>query len=244
MQSALTPLEQQQLDVAGASSAGFWHRVRFDLVAHIVAEVDARRVIDVGAGSGLLGEHLRGMPVTGAVEYRFTESSASLRAVLVERFGVGAERTAGEHVDAASVVTLLDVIEHVDDDAAMLDDLHRSMAAGATLVVTVPAMRWLFSSWDTDLGHRRRYHRRDAASVVRGAGFEVEEASYLFPELVPIALLRRWRRSDGDHADFPELPAWLDRVAARVGRVSTRLRRIWPVGTSVVVVARSTGRHR
>lgn len=241
MQPALTPLEQQQLDVAGAPSATFWHRVRFDLVADLVAEAGARCVIDVGAGSGLLGDHLRALATPRDVEYRFTESSESLRAMLVERFGADAERAAGEPVDAASVVTVLDVIEHVDDDAAMLLGVHRSMEAGATLVVTVPAMGWLFSSWDTDLGHLRRYHRRDAADVVRAAGFEVAEVSYLFPELVPIALLRRWRRPDGDRADFPELPGWLDRVAAGVGRITTRLRRVWPVGTSVVVVARSTG---
>ncbi len=237
MQPALTPLEQQQLNVALAPSPTFWHRVRFDIVRAVIERTGARIVVDVGAGSGLLGDAV----CSATVAYRFTESSPALAASLVERFGPGAVLAPDEHIGADAAVTLLDVIEHVDDDLAMLRGLCDRMAPGAALVVTVPAMRWLFSSWDTDLGHRRRYGRRDAAAVVTAAGFDVDEASYLFPELVPFALLRRFRTSDATAAEFPDLPTWLDRVGHVLGRTTTALRRIWPVGTSVLVVARRAG---
>lgn len=234
MQPALTPLEQQQLHVAEAPTATFWHHVRFELVHSIVRRERARRVVDVGAGSGLLGEHLR----SSSVEYLFTEASPALHASLVRRFGPRAALADDSTVAADSVVTLLDVIEHVVDDAGLLRDLHARIQPGATLVVTVPAMRWLFSSWDRDLGHHRRYSRRDAAAVVRGAGFRVVEASYLFPELVPLAFVRRWRSSDGTAAEFPRLPGWVERVGRTLGALTTSARRLWPVGTSVLVVAR------
>jgi SAM-dependent methyltransferase len=225
-----TPLEQQQLNVAAAPT--FWHHVRFELVRRHVAARGARTVLDVGAGAGLLGEHLR----SGPVRYRFAESSPSLRAALANRFGPEAlddELT----IDSHTVVALLDVIEHVDDDAALLRGLSHRMAPGAGLVVTVPAMRWLFSSWDRDLGHRRRYSRRAARAVVQDAGFDVIEASYLFPELVPIAALRRFRPSDGMAAEFPALPRVIDHLGRWVGTATTWARRAWPFGTSVVVIA-------
>lgn len=234
MQPALTPLEQQQLHVAEAPTPTFWHHVRFELVRRIVHRERARRVVDVGAGSGLLGEHLR----QSRVEYRFSETSPALHASLVARFGPTAALGDGDVVAADSVVTLLDVIEHVDDDVALLRDLRARIEPGATLVVSVPAMRWLFSSWDTDLGHHRRYSKHDATTVVEGAGFRVVEASYLFPELVPIALLRRWRASDGSAAEFPQLPGWIDRIGRAVATVTTAVRRFWPLGTSVLIVAR------
>lgn len=227
----LTPLEQQQLHVA--PSPTFWHRVRFDLVAAHLRTRPTAAVLDVGAGSGLLGEHLRSTGVT----YRFTESSPALAAGLEARFGAEARDTGGP-LAPDTVVTLLDVIEHVEDDAGLLAELASRMPVGAGLVVTVPALDWLFSSWDTDLGHHRRYRRRAVVDLVDAAGFDVVEASYLFPELLLPALLRKLRRSTGEAAEFPTLPPLVDRVAGAVGGVSGRLRRWWPVGTSVLVVAR------
>ncbi len=231
-----SPLEQQQLSVAAADRPTFWHHVRFDLVRRQAERRGAHTILDVGAGSGLLGDHLR----DSTLAYRFAESSPRLRASLVERFGASAADD-GEAVDESSVVALLDVIEHASDDAGLLRELAERMAPGATLVVTVPAMRWLFSSWDRDLGHHRHYSKRDASVVVGAAGFRVDEAAYLFPELVPVAALRRFRDSDGSSAEFPELPGWVDRVARAVGSATAAARRLWPWGTSVIVVATRVG---
>lgn len=227
----LTPLEQQQLHVA--PSPTFWHRVRFELIAAHLRTRPTTAVLDVGAGSGLLGEHLR----PSGVRYRFTESSPALVEALVARFGASA-RDDGAPITSDTVVTLLDVIEHVDDDAGLLTSLAARMQRGAGLVVTVPALGWLFSSWDTDLGHHRRYGRRELTALVERCGFDVDEASYLFPELIPPALLRKLRRSTGEAAEFPVLPAMIDRVAAAISGATARLRRWWPAGTSVLVVAR------
>ena len=237
MQSALTPLEQQQINVAGAVTPTFWHRVRFELVRRHARRTGACRVLDVGAGSGLLGDQLASSSIT----YWFSESSAPLRSELIARFGAGAEHDVSSRITADTVVAVLDVIEHVEDDVGLLKALHARMDPGARLVITVPAMRWLFSSWDRDLGHHRRYSRADCRATVARAGFDVVEATYLFPELVPIALLRRFRRSDGSAAEFPSLPVWIDRVGFVISSASTAIRRIWPIGTSVLVTARRTG---
>lgn len=226
----LTPLEQQQLHVAPKPT--FWHRVRFELVADHLRTRPTTAVLDIGAGSGLLGDHLR----PSGVRYRFSESSPTLLAALSARFGADSVDDATP-ITSDTVVTLLDVIEHVDDDGGLLCELAARMHPGTGLVVTVPALRWLFSSWDTDLGHYRRYNRRELARLVEQCGFEIEEASYLFPELIPPALVRKLRRSTGHAAEFPALPTVVDRVATVVGRMSARLRRWWPAGTSVLVVA-------
>lgn len=226
----LTPLEQQQLQVAPAAT--FWHRVRFGLVVEHLRTRPTTAVLDVGAGSGLLGEHLR---PTG-VRYRFAESSPSLRAALAARYGAEAGDDGGP-ITSDTVVTLLDVIEHVEDDAGLLTDLAGRMQPGAGLIVTVPALRWLFSSWDRDLGHFRRYGKRELRDLLERCGFEVHAADYLFPELIPPALLRKLRRSTGAAADFPALPTLVDRIAGLVSGATARLRRWWPAGTSVVIVA-------
>lgn len=225
----LTPLEQQQLHITPQPT--FWHRVRFELVAAHLRARSTATVLDIGAGSGLLGEHLG-----SGVRYRFSESSPALLASLSARYGEQLVDDGGP-LGSDTVVTLLDVIEHVEDDEALLCELARRMQPGSGLVVTVPALHWLFSSWDTDLGHHRRYTKHELVSLVERCGFEVSEAGYLFPELVPPALVRKLRRSHGEAAEFPDLPVVVDRVATVIGRATTRLRRWWPVGTSVLVVA-------
>lgn len=70
-------------------------------------------------------------------------------------------------------VTLLDVLEHVPNEAATLRELHRILASGGILVVTVPA-RHLFSFLDPDNVkyrfprlHRLVYTTRFGAEVYR-----------------------------------------------------------------------------
>lgn len=234
--ASLTPLEHQQLHVAPAAT--FWHRVRFEVVLAHVRQRGATAVLDIGAGSGLLGDHLAG---TG-IGYRYAEESSTLLEALRARFGEESLDD-GAPIGCDTVVTLLDVIEHVEDDAGLLGELAARMEPGAGLVVTVPAMRWLFSSWDRDLGHHRRYQRAELSALATRCGFDVEETGYLFPELVLPAAIRKFRRSDGAPAEFPTLPAAVDRVATALGRGTARFRRRWPCGTSALLVARRNGRE-
>lgn len=231
----VTPLERQQLRVV--QRATFWHRVRFGLVRRELRRSGAPCVVDLGAGSGLLGEWLRLVEPTA--EYHFAESSTSLALGLRDRFGTGREVRIGDPLPPRCVVAMLDVIEHIDDDVAALAAVAAEMDADSRLVVTVPALPSLFSPWDTALGHHRRYTRRSLRAALEAGGLRVHSVSYLFPELLPIAVLRRVRPSDGSAADFPVLPTWVDRCGGVVSGLSTRLRRLWPAGTSLVAVASS-----
>lgn len=243
----VTALERQQLELAADDQLTFWHRVRFELVG-----VEARRhgvatVVDVGAGSGALGDwvarHL------APVGYRWTEPSPTLAARLRERHGPASEVLPGDVFPPGSLIALLDVLEHIEHDVEALRLLTTSMSSDSVVVVTVPAVAALYSSWDTALGHHRRYSRRMLRHVLEDAGLQVVRCDHLFPELLPLAARRRvgdWRRarrSDGatiggaDTADFPALATWVDLVAHGVARTSARLRRVWPIGTSLIAVA-------
>jgi hypothetical protein len=235
MDAAVSPLERQQIEVTRSATMTYWHRVRFEQVAREAQAVQADRVLDIGAGSGLLGEWITAHHPD--LDYAFAESSPVLSAHLVARFGVGAVDDPGTPIPRGTVVALLDVIEHIDDDHAMLSELHRRMEPGSHLVVTVPAMGWAFSSWDAGLGHHRRYSRRGLRATVADTGFDVRSTSYLFPELFPLLLVRKLRRAPREQVDFPDLGRRVNEVGYRLASLTTAARRIWPVGTSVVAVA-------
>jgi hypothetical protein len=232
--NAATPLERQQLAIVDPSAHTFWHWVRFDLVARAAIAAGIHTVVDIGAGSGMLGDWL-GQRHAG-IDYRFQELSPTLDAALAEQFGDAARHDSSDTISEA-VATMLDVIEHIEDVEPFLRDVLGRMDPGGTLVVTVPALQWAFSSWDTELGHHRRYSKKSLRAELSGAGFVVDEVGYLFPEMLPLLPVRKLRRASRDSADFPELSPWLNRVGYVISSTTARLRRLWPAGTSVVAVA-------
>jgi SAM-dependent methyltransferase len=142
----------------------------------------------------------------------------------------------------AEVVLLLDVLEHLDDEAAALETGRRALAEGGLLVATVPAYQWLWSGHDVALGHRRRYTASRLRGVVERAGFRVLRVSYFSTLLFPaLALLRAWKRLAGDTSHdlrrpAPALNRWLERIFALERHVVPR----WglPFGASLLLVAR------
>ena len=231
----VSPLERQQLESARAARATYWHRARFELVGREAMRLGATGVLDIGAGAGLLGVWVAAH--RPQLEYRFEETSPVLRDHLVARFGAAAESDRDAPVPTRTLVVMLDVLEHIDDDAAALARLCDRMPRGGAIAITVPAMQWAFSSWDVELGHHRRYSRRRLRDDLTAAGFEVRSVSYLFPELFPMLVVRRLRRAPREQVDFPELSPTVDAVGHAVASATTATRRLWPFGTSVVAFA-------
>jgi hypothetical protein len=229
-----TSLERQQLAIGDSSRHTFWHWVRFDVVAGVSTRAGVDTVVDIGAGSGMLGDWLR--EHHPGINYRFEELSLTLDAALGNQFGAAARHSPNAPI-RGSVVTMLDVIEHIDDSGSFLRTVLERMEPGGSLVVTVPALQWAFSSWDTELGHYRRYSKKSLRTELTAAGFVVDEVGYLFPEMLPLLPIRKLRRVQRESADFPELSPWLNRVGYLISSRTARLRRVWPGGTSAVAVA-------
>lgn len=230
-------LETHLTDQIDRHADFFWHRVRWGVVRARVPDGPCV-VLDVGAGAGLVGDYLAAD--RPAARYDFVEPIGSLEARLVQRWGADRNRSGTGPLDDVDVVTLLDVIEHVEDDHGLLADLTSRTSPGTTFVITVPAKRRLWSSWDVALGHHRRYERADLRALLGRLPLDVVEVSYLFPELVPAAGWRAWRGGDAPEgsAEFPELPRIVDRGLLALSSATARARRLAPVGTSLVAVAR------
>lgn len=75
-------------------------------------------------------------------------------------------------------ILYLDVLEHIADDRGELAGAARRLAAGGHLVVLAPAHAALFSAFDAQVGHHRRYDKRSLRAL-GPAGVRLVELCYL-----------------------------------------------------------------
>ena len=70
------------------------------------------------------------------------------------------------------------MLEHIEDDAAELVQAREALDPRGHLIVFVPALPWLYSELDRQVGHFRRYRRRALLELVRAAGFDIVTQRY------------------------------------------------------------------
>lgn len=168
--------------------------------------------IDVASREHALTEIARCLPRERATLLEIGSSSGFLIAEMRQRFPehvvVGSDYTAGTLREVArrspgvpllqfdltrcplpdhfaDVSVLLNVLEHIEDDAAAVRHLFRITKPGGAVVLEVPAGKSLHDIYDRVLMHHRRYDMRSLCELLRGAGFTIERRSHLGCFLYP-----------------------------------------------------------
>lgn len=144
-------------------------------------------VLDLGCGDGFLIDGLCGdfAPRIDAVDIHLTADQVSAFSSTRPqiKFHNSYHALTGK---GYGVITMFDVLEHVEDDALFVQEtLSRFAAPGAIFFCTVPAFQSLFSAHDTFLKHHRRYRLSDLEQVLERAGLRVLRSGYLFGLLLP-----------------------------------------------------------
>ncbi len=221
----------------------FWHRLRAHAVSTFFPADRPFRVLDLGAGAGLLGEFI--VNHYAQANYHFIEPIESLEEELSLRFG--SDRNAKSAVDFREFdyLVLLDVLEHQPDDREFASELVSKIKPDSVLILTVPAMQMLWSQWDVALGHFRRYGKSELRRAFAGLPVQWLEVSYLFPEMVPLGLVRKLRRPSHaapgrDETDLPALPRTVNGALYVIARLSFAARAGAPLGTSILGALRRT----
>lgn len=152
------------------------------------------------------------------------------------------------------LVSALDVIEHVEDDQALLREAHRLLRPKGILAITTPAYAWLWSHNDELNAHVRRYSRRELKEKVERAGFTIRRLSFgfclVFPISAPMILVRNLLgqktdlrshhvQADEYQVEMEPTAPWLNQILRGVGRVEAGLvsRFDLPFGSSLTCIA-------
>jgi ubiquinone/menaquinone biosynthesis C-methylase UbiE len=242
-------LDERYFDVmATQAQVHWWYRARRALVGEMLADElpPAAQVIDVGCGTGDNLGALESVSGGGAVLGVELSPYAIRHAPLSEKGGVRVGVARAEHLpfpdSCADLVTSMDVIEHLDDDAA-LADYRRVLRPGGKLLLTVPAYQWLWSDHDVWAAHLRRYSRRTLVDAVERCGFQPRRVTYFNSFLVPpAAVLRRTPARHlvkGEQDEVGAASPTVDRVMTGLASLERRWarHRSVPFGLSIACLA-------
>nr|PZN87745.1 MAG: hypothetical protein DIU54_03795 [Acidobacteriota bacterium] len=166
--------------MAGLEAYNRWLHDRFDPYL-------GRRILEIGSGIGnqtryfadrerviasdidpyyvdILRSRFGGRPNVRFASFRFPLTEA-------DRADLRAERI--------DTIVCLNVLEHIEDDAATLRDCAAVLPEGGRLVLLVPALRALYGTLDIHLSHFRRYEKEPLRELLERSGFAVDDLRFV-----------------------------------------------------------------
>ena len=223
----------------------WWYAARRKIICQTVKGFVANNsdVLDFGSGSGGIAKAL------SADGYKVVAADVSAEALAACR-DAGLDtvdlETAWPAAKSADCILACDVLEHVEEDVALLQKLRVALRPNGLLIATVPAYDFLWSGEDYISDHVRRYKRSLLQRRVREAGFSIERSSYFNTLLLPLitAVLfykRLFRPREMYVSDVKPLPPWQNKILYTIFSAERFILPRWdfPLGASLLVVARN-----
>ena len=235
--------------LAGLESRNFWFRARNRLIVWALGRYfpGARRFLEVGCGTGFvlsgIAAAFPALEIAGSEVAAEGLDFASRRVPAARLIQMDARRIPfrGEF----DVAGAFDVIEHIEDDRAVLRALREALAPGGGLLLTVPQHPFLWSEYDVHARHVRRYRATDLRAKLVEAGFEIVKMTSFVTLLLPLMTASRLaqQKSRAGYDPLAELriAPWLNWVLERALDFERLLIRVgipFPAGGSLLVVAK------
>jgi SAM-dependent methyltransferase len=212
-------MDLKEVGLLGADQEGHWYYAsKARAVMQALGGRQPERILDVGAGSGFFSRMLlRDTSAKSAicVDPRYAKDWSEIHFTKPITF-----RRASPIGDV-DLVLLMDVLEHVDDDAALLRELAISAKPRTRFIVSVPAFSWLWSKHDDFLEHRRRYTLNGLLGVLSAAGLIPVAGFYMFAAVFPAVAAqrlwkRRWRAAQTATSDLRQHHPWTNAILTRL----------------------------
>jgi SAM-dependent methyltransferase len=220
----------------------WWWRSRTELIVDKLRQMrptrQHERILDIGCGDGLFFDRLAEFgevegvePSMDLVSPHNPHRSRIHVCPFDENFRPGKQY---------SLVTMLDVLEHLENPIDALRHALELLAPAGLMIITVPALMALWTNHDVLNHHLTRYTKRSFRQVACLAGFETQEERYLYHWTCPVKLgVRVMEGLVRSQPEAPRIPAsWANDVLFRVSRFEQRTLSTLPMpfGSSLMVV--------
>jgi SAM-dependent methyltransferase len=235
--------------LASVEAGHFWFRARNRLIQWAFRRYfpQAASFLEIGCGTGY---------VLAGMREAFPHLALSGSEIFPEGLAFAAERLPGTDLwqmdarhlpfrEELDVIGAFDVLEHIEEDEAVLAQMYQSVRPGGGILLSVPQHVWLWSETDVAAHHVRRYEVNDLRAKVTRAGFEVLRATSFVSLLLPPMWLSRLMQkgktqkpnASSEFAISPALNRAFEAVMA-IERVGIQAGLSFPAGGSLLLAAR------
>lgn len=200
-------------------------------------------VLDVGAGIGATAKVLNFKKYDRWVELepdanltlkiRQSQSLGELPGYYEIKNGISSDLDGEEQFDT---VLYIDVLEHIEDDRGELLHISRSLVAGGHIIVVSPAHNYLYTEFDKQVGHYRRYNRNTLKEITP-ENFMIVKLSYLDSVGMLASLANRFFLKS-DSPKIGQIRVW-DGLMVPLSRVVDKLL-LNRIGKSIVYIIKKS----
>jgi len=152
----------------------------YNLMNLITSEVEGDNVLDIGCGSGFLlnklsetGKNAFGIEANGKLFDAASRLNPNLS--IFHDFAQNIDNLISQKMDT---ITMIDVLEHIEDDDLQIKKVGSHLDKNGQLVIVTSAYPMLFGKRDKNLGHYRRYSKKDLADLLSNNGFKIIKLRY------------------------------------------------------------------
>jgi len=175
-----------ELDYCGSELDVFIHATNWKKYwADTISPYIGDRVLDVGAGIGATAKALNVKKFQRWVELEPDKNQASRIKKMQDDGEIpahyeiknGSSNDIGEETTFDTIL-YIDVLEHIEDDAGELMNVSKCLVEGGHIIIVSPAHNYLFTEFDKQIGHFRRYSASDLIQI-KPKDFEIVKLCYL-----------------------------------------------------------------
>lgn len=181
-------------EMAKNQETHWWFVARREILDALIKKFSPqknKKILEIGAGTGANLEMLSTHGRVTAVE-----PNDIARKNILEKFGnkvsvINAKIPNLNLAEKYDLICLFDVLEHLENDKAALQEIKNYLQKNGRIILTVPAYQFMWSEHDKNLHHFRRYNKKDLTKLVESCGLRLERISYFNFFLFPLAFLAR-----------------------------------------------------
>lgn len=218
----------------------WWWEGRRQLTKWLLGKKKYSRILDVGCGTGETLSFLKRM-------YPKTE----LYGIDIYQKAINYSKQRGHKniykANAKNIpfkdgffdaVLFLDVLEHIKDDQKAIEEAKRVLRKNGRIIITSPALSFIWSEHDIKQGHQKRYTKREINKLAKNAGLRTSFISYfnffLSPPIILIRLLSRLK----PFGTFSNYDNSVNFDIVNLGIVNSVLRRIFVIEIKMLKILR------
>lgn len=191
------------------------------------------KILDFGSGYGFFADLLRKKGVSDIncveIDEELNEHCKNLDFIVFEDLN---------HLEnnKFNFIYTLNVLEHIEEDKKALLLLKDKLVKNGKLFIYVPAFQVLYSSFDKEIGHYRRYTKKDLTKFLEENGFEIQTSKYIDSFGFILALIYKFINQNNGEINLLQVVIF-DKFLFPIGRIFDKLTRGAFFGKNLIVEA-------